>query len=188
MKRLLVVILLWIGFGLHDAESQVFEADYIQALDKSTKEKKPMIILFIDADLASPQNRRLNDNFLNNPDLKSISEGISLANQLAPEHCEIMLKSPKTSLKEITTAGAIFIGPWTPTVLGDYLAGPSHTLPTGGAGVSFSGLTVDMFQRRTSVVQYTKQSLARSIETIRTISGLEGLDGHGSSAEIRTTN
>ena len=120
--------------------------------------------------------------------LKSISEGISLANQLAPEHCEIMLKSPKTSLKEITTAGAIFIGPWTPTVLGDYLAGPSHTLPTGGAGVSFSGLTVDMFQRRTSVVQYTKQSLARSIETIRTISGLEGLDGHGSSAEIRITN
>ena len=120
--------------------------------------------------------------------LKSISEGFSLANQLAPEHCEIMLKSPTTSLKEITTAGAIFIGPWTPTVLGDYLAGPSHTLPTGGAGVSFSGLTVDMFQRRTSVVQYTKQSLARSIETIRTISGLEGLDGHGSSAEIRTTN
>ena len=99
-----------------------------------------------------------------------------------------MLKSPKPALKEITTAGAIFIGPWTPTVLGDYLAGPSHTLPTGGAGVSFSGLTVDMFQRRTSVVQYTKQSLARSIETIRTISGLEGLDGHGSSAEIRINN
>ena len=120
--------------------------------------------------------------------IKSISEGISLANQLAPEHCEIMLKSPKTALKEITTAGAIFIGSWTPTVLGDYLAGPSHTLPTGGAGVSFSGLTVDMFQRRTSVVQYTKQSLARSIETIRTISGLEGLDGHGASAEIRITN
>ena len=120
--------------------------------------------------------------------IKSISEGISLANQLAPEHCEIMLKSPKTALKEITTAGAIFMGSWTPTVLGDYLAGPSHTLPTGGAGVSFSGLTVDMFQRRTSVVQYTKQSLASSIETIRTISGLEGLDGHGSSAEIRINN
>ena len=120
--------------------------------------------------------------------IKSISEGISLANQLAPEHCEIMLKSPKTALKEITTAGAIFMGSWTPTVLGDYLAGPSHTLPTGGAGVSFSGLTVDMFQRRTSVVQYNKQSLTRSIETIRTISGLEGLDGHGSSAEIRINN
>ena len=120
--------------------------------------------------------------------IKSISEGISLANQLAPEHCQIMLKSPKTALKETTTAGAIFIGSWTPTVLGDYLAGPSHTLPTGGAGVSFSGLTVDMFQRRTSVAQYTKQSLASSIETIRTISGLEGLDGHGSSAEIRINN
>ena len=65
MKRLLVVIVIWIGFGLHDAESQVFETDYIQALDKSTKEQKPMIILFIDADLEASQNRRLNDNFLN---------------------------------------------------------------------------------------------------------------------------
>ena len=74
MKRLLVVIVIWIGFGLHDAESQVFETDYIQALDKSTKEQKPMIILFIDADLEASQNRRLNDNFLNHPDLKSLSE------------------------------------------------------------------------------------------------------------------
>ncbi|MDP6893036.1 MAG: histidinol dehydrogenase [Verrucomicrobiota bacterium] len=120
--------------------------------------------------------------------LKSIPEGISLANRLAPEHCELMLKSTKLASKEITTAGAIFIGPWTPTVLGDYLAGPSHTLPTGGAGASFSGLTVDMFQRRTSIVQYNKHSLARSLETIKTFSELEGLDGHGSSAETRLNN
>ena len=120
--------------------------------------------------------------------IKSISEGITLANALAPEHCELMLKSTAFAAKQITTAGAILIGPWTPTVLGDYLAGPSHTLPTGGAGASFSGLTVDMFQRRTSIVQYNKNSLARSLETIKTFSELEGLDGHGSSAEIRLNN
>ena len=117
--------------------------------------------------------------------LKTIPEGIALANKLAPEHCELMLNSTKSAINEITTAGALFIGPWTPTVLGDYLAGPSHTLPTGGAGVSFSGLTVDMFQRRTSIVKYNKLSLARSLQTIQTFSELEGLDGHGNSAEIR---
>lgn len=74
MKKLLVVILIWIGFGLHDAEAQVFETDYILALDKSTKEQKPMLILFIDADIQASQNRRLKDNFLNNPDLKSLSD------------------------------------------------------------------------------------------------------------------
>ena len=120
--------------------------------------------------------------------IKSINEGVSLANQIAPEHCEIMLKSSKNAINQITTAGAIFVGPWSPTVLGDYVAGPSHTLPTGGAGSSFSGLTVDMFQRRTSIVKYTKQALFRSIKTIKKFSELEGLDGHGSSAEIRLLN
>lgn len=117
--------------------------------------------------------------------VKNISDGIALANRLAPEHCELMLKAPKVAVKQITTAGAIFVGTWTPTVLGDYMAGPSHTLPTGGAGASFPGLTVDMFQRRTSVVEYTKPALARSIETVSTFAGLEGLDAHGRSAEIR---
>ncbi|MBO61568.1 MAG: histidinol dehydrogenase [Verrucomicrobiales bacterium] len=117
--------------------------------------------------------------------VKSIADGIALANRLAPEHCELMLKSPREAVKRITTAGALFIGKWTPTVLGDYMAGPSHTLPTGGAGASFPGLTVDMFQRRTSVVEYSKPALSRSIETVSTFAGLEGLDAHGRSAEIR---
>ena len=117
--------------------------------------------------------------------VKNISDGITLANRLAPEHCELMLKSPKDAVKQITTAGAIFVGTWTPTVLGDYMAGPSHTLPTGGAGASFPGLTVDMFQRRTSVVEYSKPALTRSIETVNTFARLEGLDAHGRSAAIR---
>ena len=117
--------------------------------------------------------------------VKSINDGIALANRIAPEHCELMLRKPGQAVKALTTVGAIFVGPWAPTVLGDYMAGPSHTLPTGGAGASFSGLTVDQFQRRTSVVKYSRPALAKSIETIRTFAEMEGLDAHGRSAEIR---
>ena len=117
--------------------------------------------------------------------VESINDGIALANRIAPEHCELMLRKPGQALKAITTAGAIFVGPWAPTVLGDYMAGPSHTLPTGGAGASFAGLTVDQFQRRTSVVKYSRPALAKSLETIRTFAEMEGLDAHGRSAEIR---
>ncbi|SVB82912.1 uncharacterized protein METZ01_LOCUS235766 [marine metagenome] len=117
--------------------------------------------------------------------IKSIKDGIALANRIAPEHCELMLRNPGPAVKEILTAGAIFIGPWSPTVLGDYMAGPSHTLPTGGAGASFAGLTVDQFQRRTSLVKYSHPALSKSIDTLRTFAEMEGLDAHGRSAEIR---
>jgi len=117
--------------------------------------------------------------------VKSVKDGIALANRIAPEHCELMLRKTGDAVKALTTVGAIFVGPWAPTVLGDYVAGPSHTLPTGGAGTSFAGLTVDQFQRRTSIVKYSKPALAKSIETIRTFAEMEGLDAHGRSAEIR---
>ena len=117
--------------------------------------------------------------------VKSRGEGIALANRLAPEHCEVMVKNPREAAKEIVTAGALFLGNTSPTVTGDYVAGPSHTLPTGGAGVSFPGLTVDMFQRRTSVVEYTPAALRKSIEAIEQFAGVEGLDAHGRSASIR---
>jgi histidinol dehydrogenase len=117
--------------------------------------------------------------------VKSINDGIALANRIAPEHCELMLRNPGPAVKQIVTAGAIFVGSWSPTVLGDYMAGPSHTLPTGGAGASFAGLTVDQFQRRTSVVKYNRPALAKSIDTLRTFAEMEGLDAHGRSAEIR---
>jgi len=70
--------------------------------------------------------------------------------------------------------------------LGDYVAGPSHELPTGGAGASFAGLTVDQFQRRTSVVEYNRAALRKSLPTVRKFAEVEGLDAHGRSAEMRT--
>jgi histidinol dehydrogenase len=118
-------------------------------------------------------------------EVESLEDGIELVNQIAPEHCEVMVRKAEAISKRITTAGAIFLGPYSPTVLGDYVAGPSHTLPTGGAGASFAGLTVDQFQRRTSVVEYSRSSLRKSIDAVREFAALEGLDAHGKSAAIR---
>jgi len=116
---------------------------------------------------------------------RTMDEAIALANQLAPEHLEVMTRNPARIVNRLTTAGAIFIGPNTPTVLGDYVAGPSHTLPTGGAGLSFPGLTADMFQRRTSLVQYDKSALRKSLKVVQKFAEMEGLDAHGRSAELR---
>ena len=116
---------------------------------------------------------------------KGMQEAVALVNQLAPEHCEVMTRNAKKVAEELATAGAIFVGPWSPTVLGDYVAGPSHALPTGGAGASFAGLTVDQFQRRTSVVEYNRNSLKKALAGVNKFAELEGLDAHGASAECR---
>ena len=117
--------------------------------------------------------------------LAGIADAVALANQLAPEHCEVITRDARRVSGGIVTAGAIFLGNWSPTVLGDYVAGPSHVLPTGGAGASFAGLTVDQFQRRTSVVEYNRASLKKALKTVKKFAELEGLGAHGESAEIR---
>lgn len=117
--------------------------------------------------------------------VKSLEQGIDVVNTLAPEHCEVHTRQPDRWVARIVTAGAIFVGAASPTVLGDYVAGPSHTLPTGGAGRSFAGLTVDQFQRRTSVVRYEKTSLKKALTAVGEFARMEGLEAHGRSAEIR---
>jgi histidinol dehydrogenase len=117
--------------------------------------------------------------------VKNLDDAAKFANQFAPEHCEIMAKNAAKLAAKIKTAGAIFIGPWSPTVAGDYLAGPSHTLPTGGAGKSFAGLTVDQFQRRTSIVELSRDSLRKSLPALEKFAEVEGLDAHAASARVR---
>ena len=117
--------------------------------------------------------------------VKTLEDGIKLTNQLAPEHCEVMTRNPRKVSEGILTAGAIFLGNHSPTVLGDYVAGPSHTLPTDGAGKSFAGLTVDQFQRRTSIVEYSRAALKKALPVVKKFAELEGLDAHGKSAEAR---
>jgi histidinol dehydrogenase len=117
--------------------------------------------------------------------VKSLAEGVQLANRIAPEHCEIMTRQPAKLAEGVVTAGAIFLGSWSPTALGDYVAGPSHTLPTGGAGRSYPGLTSDQFQRRTSVVEYSREALRKTVPTVAAFAGFEGLEAHARSAAIR---
>ena len=113
------------------------------------------------------------------------ADAVALANQLAPEHCEVIARDARRVSGGIVTAGAIFLGNWSPTVLGDYVAGPSHVLPTDGAGASFAGLTVDQFQRRTSVVEYNRAALKKALKSVKKFAELEGLGAHGKSAELR---
>jgi histidinol dehydrogenase len=114
-----------------------------------------------------------------------VADAVALANRIAPEHCEVITRNARKVSGGIVTAGAIFLGNWSPTVLGDYVAGPSHVLPTDGAGASFAGLTVDQFQRRTSVVEYNRASLKKALKSVKKFAELEGLGAHGKSAEMR---
>jgi histidinol dehydrogenase len=115
----------------------------------------------------------------------NVQQGIDLANQIAPEHLELVCRQAVRVTGQLVSAGAIFVGNDSPTVLGDYVAGPSHVLPAGGTGASFAGLTVDQFQRRASVVEYKKAALKKALAAVRKFSEMEGLDGHGWSAEVR---
>lgn len=117
--------------------------------------------------------------------VKNLSEGMELCNRFAPEHFELLVKNPEAWLPKIRAAGAVFLGPWTPEVAGDFAAGPSHVLPTGGAARMFSGLTVETFRKKTSVLRLEQQDLADMLPTLQAFSRVEGLDAHGRSAEIR---
>jgi len=117
--------------------------------------------------------------------VKSIREGIKLVNQVAPEHLEIMTEDPEDTVEQIKNAGAIFLGPFSPVAAGDYVAGPSHVLPTGGTARFFSPLSVTDFQKKSSIIKYTRRSLKNDMPALETIAELEGLDGHLLSAGIR---
>jgi histidinol dehydrogenase len=117
--------------------------------------------------------------------LASLEDAVELANEFAPEHLTIMARDEEKLAKRIRTAGAIFIGHYSPVAGGDFAAGPSHELPTGGAGKSFPGLTVEQFQRRTSIVRFSRASLEKTLPIIRAFGEIEGLDAHKLSAAIR---
>jgi histidinol dehydrogenase len=116
-----------------------------------------------------------------------IADAAEAANLVAPEHLELMVAPAKLKAlsARITTAGAILLGHHTPTVLGDFTAGPSHTLPTGGTGRFFSGLRVADFLRRTSLVEYAPASLKKAACVVDAFSRMESLDAHGRSLQVR---
>jgi len=116
---------------------------------------------------------------------KNIKDAIELSNFIAPEHLEIMTKKPIELLPLIKNAGAIFLGEWTPETLGDYAAGPNHTLPTGGTARFSSPLGVYDFVKRSSLLRFTKDGFMELAKIVKTIASVEGLEAHGNSITVR---
>ena len=114
-----------------------------------------------------------------------IEEACAIVNELAPEHLEIIVRDEETAASRVRHAGAIFFGPYAPEAVGDYFAGPNHVLPTGGASRFSSALGVSDFQRRTSIIRYTREELNESGRMIAALARAEGLDAHARSALIR---
>jgi len=116
---------------------------------------------------------------------KNIDEAIDIANKMAPEHLQILTNNPASVAKKIRHAGAIFLGPYSPTALGDYAAGPSHVLPTLGTARFFSGLGCSDFEKKSHIISYSKRALEKMRRPIQTVATLEGLKKHYESVNIR---
>lgn len=116
---------------------------------------------------------------------ENMEQAVSLANEIAPEHLEIVTQDPEGVLPGIKNAGAVFLGGWSPEPLGDYLAGPDHVLPTSGTARFFSPLSVTSFLKTMSVIQYDRETLVPVRDEIITLAESEGLTAHANSIKVR---
>ena len=116
---------------------------------------------------------------------KNLDEAVDITNRIAPEHLEILVNNPKKILKGIKNAGAIFLGPYSPAAVGDYVAGPSHVLPTAGTARFFSGLSVFDFIKSNHIISFSKKALEKVKEPLEKIAGIEGLTRHIDSVKAR---
>jgi histidinol dehydrogenase len=119
--------------------------------------------------------------------VKDMEEAVSTANQLAPEHLELMVRDPWHWLAKIKHAGAVFLGEHSPEPVGDYWAGPNHVLPTSGTARFFSPLSVDQFVKKTSVISYSPEALYRDGDKVMYLAEAEGLTAHAESVRVRLT-
>ena len=117
--------------------------------------------------------------------VKSVAEGCEVANEIAAEHLEIMTEDPEKTAQAIRHAGAIFLGPYSPAVIGDYIAGPSHVLPTGGTARYFSPLSASTFIKSSQIIRYTPEALEAAKEHVQKLTDMEGLFLHRISMEAR---
>lgn len=117
--------------------------------------------------------------------VKNMDDAAEVANRLAPEHLQVLTNNPKNIVKNISNAGAIFLGPYTPVAVGDYVAGPSHVLPTGGSARFFSGLGVGDFYKSSHILSYTKKALEKVREPLEKVAGIEKLSKHLDSVKVR---
>ncbi|MCK4768087.1 MAG: histidinol dehydrogenase, partial [Desulfobacula sp.] len=114
-----------------------------------------------------------------------IETGIELSNRLAPEHLELIVKDPFDYIDRIQNAGALFLGPYTPEPMGDYIAGPNHVLPTAGTARFSSALSVEHFTKKTSLIHYSKAAFKKEADDVIRLAETEGLAAHANSIKIR---
>jgi len=141
------------------------------------------VLITPSAKLIEIMRRRVDSGFI--LQVKNMDEACEAANEIAPEHVEIMTEKARTVAEKITNAGSVFVGHYSPTVIGDYIAGPSHVLPTAGTAKYFSALSASDFIKSTQIIEYNKEALARVRDHVRKLTEIEGLVLHRISLEAR---
>ncbi len=116
---------------------------------------------------------------------KNLKQACEISNRIAPEHLEILMQNPRRLVNSIKNAGAVFLGPYSPAAAGDYVAGPSHVLPTSGTARFFSGLSVFDFVKSSHIISYSKKALEKMREPLEKIAGIEGMQKHVDSVKAR---
>ena len=166
----------------HDPRASAFLVTCDAALPDEVEEA--LEVLLEEAPRADVIRRSLTDNgwIIVVPDVRT---ALDIANEVAPEHLEVMMAEPLELLGSIRNAGAIFLGPWTPESVGDYVAGPNHVLPTGGTARFSSPLSVDDFVKRSSVISYSREALESDAPAIISIASAEGLAAHADAVALR---
>ncbi len=166
----------------HDANAAAVLITTDAKLARRVREKVEDFLPGLDRrDIASESLRNNGVVFI----VKDISQGVSLVNGIAPEHLEIVTRNSSDVLPKIRNAGAVFVGRYSPEPVGDYFAGPSHVLPTGGTARFSSVLSVDTFLKRSSVIQYSKKAFLRDAKKVKLFAESEGLTAHALSIEVR---
>jgi histidinol dehydrogenase len=117
--------------------------------------------------------------------VRSAEEAAAVADEIAPEHLHLAVTNPEELLAKIPHAGAAFLGHYSPVAVGDYAAGPSHVLPTGGTARFASGLCANDFMRRTSVIAFNEAELRATADVVRCLAETEGLTAHRASVDVR---
>jgi histidinol dehydrogenase len=161
--------------------SSVLVTDSLELADRVNIELKAQLKKLKRKTIATTSLRKYGATII----VKDMNEAIQVSNTIAPEHLEVMTLAPRKLLPELVNAGAIFLGPWTPEPIGDYAAGPNHTLPTGSTARWASPLGVYDFLKRTSVLEFTKKGFLTLADTVELIAEKEGLGGHADSVRIR---
>jgi histidinol dehydrogenase len=161
--------------------SSVLITDSVDLVGKVKKELKTQMAHLKRKEIARKSLRKYGAIII----VKNLNNAARISNSIAPEHLEIMTEKPADYARNINNAGAIFLGKWTPEPLGDYAAGPNHTLPTGGTARFSSPLGVYDFIKRTSLLNATKKGFIGLSDTVETLADTEGLEAHGNTIRVR---